>query len=220
MALDKTKAELAEENEALKQDIVNMSAARAELEEALQSLVHRIDDMEQAFDERASRGENVDPAPQVHYDPFDEQNPHVILKHPEGFVLSWKNPDLRAKQGWKGWVPVTYDDEIGQNIDQYLSDPPPRMEGTAQLDNYVRRGTDSILCKLPADLWETRQRKRVERSKYKMRASQQPGGQTDGRFSYYGDGGRQHASADNTPIRPDGGPNSVHQRGRKFIADD
>jgi hypothetical protein len=220
MSPEMTKADLAEENNALKQDIVNMSAERAELEEALQSLASRIEGMERAMDARASRGEELDIAPEVYYDPFDEQNPHVILNHPEGFVLSWKNPNLRAKKGWKGWVPITYDDEIGKNLGQYLQDPPPRMEGTAQLDSYVRRGTDSILCKLPKEMWDARQQRRSDRSKWKMQAATARDNPRGDGFEYYGEGVRRQQSADNTPHMSDARGDAISRRTPMMRKDD
>jgi hypothetical protein len=217
---DKTKADLVEENDALRQDIVNISAERSELMDALRSLSDRIDSMEQARAAREADGETYDPAPDLAYDPFDEQNPHVIRNHPEGFVLSWKNPNLRAHKGWRGWVPITYDDEIGKNLDQYLLDPPPRMEGMAQIDNYIRRGSDSILCKLPKDLWDARQARRETRSKGMVRASAAKANVSGDGFVTYGEGAQQRKSADNTPLPPEGGPNAVRRRSKVPVAGD
>lgn len=98
-------------------------------------------------------------------DPFDVQNPHKFKAHPPGFRLNWLNPNYRNPTGkWKGWVPVEYDDEIGQNLHKYLHDPPHRMKGVAELDSYVRRGVDSILCKLPIEYYLLRKRRKEEKA--------------------------------------------------------
>jgi len=98
--------------------------------------------------------------PVVAYDPFDAQNPHRILADPPGFKLGWKNPLYRdGNRGWRGWLAVTYDSEIGRNLKRYLLDPPRKMEHA--VDNYVRRG-DSILCYLEADIWNARQQRRTD----------------------------------------------------------
>lgn len=100
------------------------------------------------------------PDPQVAYDPFDSQNPHKILSDPPGFKLGWKSPVYRdGGRGWRGWVAVEYDDEIGRNLNRYLLDPPRRMEHA--VDNYVRRG-DSVLCYIERGIWEARQKRRTD----------------------------------------------------------
>lgn len=107
-------------------------------------------------------GRESDPEPVLLYDPYDTDiNPLRIKKHPEGKHLSWKNPVFRDQKGWKGWVPVEWDSEIGQNITDYVNDPPSQMEGTNKQDNYVRRGTDCILCWIDKRIWDTRQLKRT-----------------------------------------------------------
>lgn len=94
------------------------------------------------------------------HDPFDSQNPHLILKDPPGFKLGWKNPLYRdGHRGWRGWRAVEHTDEIGRNLSKYLLDPPRRMEHA--VDNYVRRG-DSILCFIEHEIWEARQQRRSQ----------------------------------------------------------
>lgn len=100
--------------------------------------------------------------PRLLYDPFDSKNPHKIVRNPSGYVLGWKNPMYRENhRGWRGWVPVDYDSEVGRDLKRYLLDPPRKM--AHQDDNLVRRG-DAILCMLPIDMWEARQCDRVERA--------------------------------------------------------
>jgi hypothetical protein len=155
-----TKAELQEENEQLK-------AANDAFED-------RLARMEELIAQQQAAGEYTGPEPVVYNDPFDAgTNPHHFKKHPDGMVLSWKNPNLRndKAKGWRGWVPVTYDSEIGQNLSEYLSDPPMKMAGIAEQDNYVRRGTDSILCTLPEEIWKARQLKREEKALRKQQAA-------------------------------------------------
>lgn len=98
-------------------------------------------------------------------DPYAmDGSPHDIKVHPEGYRLYWCNPNYRERRGWQGWEPVEYDDEIGRNLDQYLNDPPLKMEGTKRFDNYVRRGADAVLCKLPIGIWNARLEKKQEKA--------------------------------------------------------
>lgn len=100
--------------------------------------------------------------PELLYDPFDSKNPHKIIDNPPGYRLGWKNPMYREKhRGWRGWITVSYDDEIGRNLSKYLLDPPRKMSHVD--DNLVRRG-DVILCKLPEKMWLARQQRRVDRA--------------------------------------------------------
>lgn len=158
--LNPTKTELQEENEQLK-------AQNSEFEGRLQR-------MEQLVSQQQEAGEYAGPQPVVYNDPFDtDTNPHHFKKHPDGMVLSWKNPNLRndKAKGWRGWIPVTYDSEIGQNLHEYLSSPPMKMAGIAEQDNYVRRGTDSILCTLDEEIWKARQLKRESKALSKQLAA-------------------------------------------------
>jgi hypothetical protein len=184
----RTKADIQKENDELKQQIADLAEDRSELLSSLSNLTDRVDQMSNDMQTARESGQDTDPAPELVYDPFDEQNPHAILAHPEGWVLSWKNPDYRAKRGWRGWIPIEYDDEVGQNLSQYLKDPPARMEGVSQLDNYVRRGTDSILCKLPADIWDARQNKRVKNSAQRFKATEMAQNQRHRQYTEYGEG--------------------------------
>lgn len=100
--------------------------------------------------------------PELMYDPFDAQNPHKFLRHPQGMHLGWINPVYRDRhRTWRGWTPVEYTDDIGRTLDRYLQDPPRRMEHA--VDNFVRRG-DAMLCWLPENIWQFRQNKRIERA--------------------------------------------------------
>jgi len=102
--------------------------------------------------------------PRVLRDPFDAQNPLMFKKHPQGFRLGWKNPRYREEhRGWRGWVPVTYDSAIGKKLSEYLIDPPHKLK--TDVDNIVRRG-DSVLCALPEEYWEARQRARVTKASH------------------------------------------------------
>lgn len=132
----------------------NAEAELADLRDTSQSVVH----------ENAPRPvhEQVQPEPQLLYDPFDSKNPHKIVKHPPGHRLGWKNPRYREiHRGWRGWIPVAYDSDVGRNLKRYLLDPPRKM--AHQDDNLVRRG-DSILCMLPEEMWLARQQERVDRA--------------------------------------------------------
>lgn len=113
---------------------------------------------------------------EVMFDPWDAQDPFAIIgiippdaKYPSGQALSWKNPRLRdrsANIGWKGWIPLEYGDpytgKTGELLSDYLQEAPARLEGTANLDNLVRRG-DAILCRLDMRAWIKRQIEREAR---------------------------------------------------------
>ncbi len=102
-------------------------------------------------------------------DPYSmENNPHEIKAHPPGWRLRWCNPNFRERRGWLGWEPVNYDDEIGRNLTDYLNDPPFKMEGTKRFDNYVRRGADAVLCKLPENLWAIRWQKGLDKANRRL----------------------------------------------------
>jgi hypothetical protein len=157
-----TKRELEQENEALKSE-------NAEL----LSVQERLTRMEALVQEQKSSGTYKGPKPKVYFDPFDvDVNPLTILKNPAGKVLGWKNPNLRnGSRGWRGWVPITYDSEIGQHLNEYINDPPAKLDGTATQDNYVRRGTDSILCWIDEDIFKARQQKREQKALAKQLAA-------------------------------------------------
>jgi len=203
--IQEQKALLEQENTELKQQIADGVEERSNLLDALSSLSDRVDQLAGAAAAQRDAGNPYDPEPELAYDPYDEQNPHAILSHPEGWVLSWKNPDYRAHRGWRGWVPVEYDDEIGQNLTKYLNDPPARMEGMANVDNYVRRGTDSILCKLPKDIWDARQAKRSRDAEFRFQQSQAAKQQRTKHYQTYGEGAVPRSTGE-TPLRSSGDP--------------
>lgn len=158
MAENKTRAELQAELDEERQIAENLQA--------------KVEHMEALIEEKQAAGESVDPAPRIYHDPFDLANPHKILKHPEGKVLSWINPRLRQEQmGWQGWEPVTWDSEIGRNIKQYIPDPPAKMQGISKQDNYVRRGTDSVLSSIDREIWLAREQKRENKALRKQLAA-------------------------------------------------
>lgn len=209
MAEYKKRDELLEENEQLRKDlearddsIRALTESRDEAEDFLMDLQERMAKMEALVAQKAADGQPYDPAPELPYDPFDEQHPHRILDNPEGWVLSWKNPNLREKRGWRGWIPITYDDEYGKELDKYLQDPPKKMEGIAHQDNYVRRGTDSILCRIPEDIWKARQMKRELKANRKLgRASASDNTTIQHGVETYGDGLKSYRGP-SRPSRP------------------
>jgi hypothetical protein len=163
---NKTKRDLEQENAALQE-------TNDTLLEQTADLAARIEAMEARVSEQQASGEYTGPAPVVLRDPFDEEtNPHHFMKHPEGKVLGWKNATWRNEQrGWRGWTPVTYDSEIGQSLSEYIASPPAKMEGSAQQDNYVRRGTDTVLCWIDEEIWKARQQKREHKALRKQMAA-------------------------------------------------
>ena len=149
--------DLAEENQALLNKQADMDA--------------RLERMEAFMDEQSEAGAYEGPKPKIYHDPFDCINPHKFKCHPEGLRFSWKNPRIMEDQGPKGWSPVTWDSEIGRDIDTYLASPPAKMEGIATQDNYVRRGVDSILCVIKEEIWLARQQKRESKALRKQMAA-------------------------------------------------
>ena len=161
-----TKRALEEQNEELRAENEALRATQESFED-------RVARMEALVADQRSDPQHAGPEPVMYHDPFDTGvNPHHILKHPEGKVLSWKNPNIRnGSRGWRGWIPVTYDSEIGQKLLEYIPDPPAKMEGSANQDNYVRRGTDSILCALDEEMFLARQQKREMKALRKQQSA-------------------------------------------------
>lgn len=122
------------------------------------------EEMRQRIIEKLKKGEEIDGSVRSIHDPFTRRNPHQIKAHPPGKVLSWKNPKYRQERGWRGWTPVSYDDEIGRDLNLFIIDPPAQMEGSASLDNYVRRGTDSVLSWIPEEVYLARQLEQAQRA--------------------------------------------------------
>lgn len=119
-------------------------------------------DMRGRGDTQPARTDDDLSEPEMIRDPYSSQNPHTFLSHPPGRRLGWINPKYRdGHRSWRGWEVVTYTDEIGQNLSEYLMDPPRRFEHAD--DNTVRRG-DSVLCSLDARYWELRQQERVDKA--------------------------------------------------------
>ncbi len=103
------------------------------------------------------------------FDPYENtDDAHEIKAQPEGYRLYWCNPNYRERRGWRGWVPVEYDSEIGRNLSAYLNDPPIKMEGSKNFDNWVRRGADSVLCYMPIGMWTRRQDVKREKNMRKL----------------------------------------------------
>lgn len=115
--------------------------------------------------------EAVAPTPQeipdasfdVLHDPWGEQDFMQIRQHPDGFVLRFVNPQYRARRGWRGWEPVTWSSEIGKNLGDYLIDPPHRFQGGNSIDDYIRVGSDLVLCKLPVAAYKARMKAKQDK---------------------------------------------------------
>lgn len=149
-------------------------------------------EMRQLIADAVANGESTDVTVRQIRDPFSTKNPHQIKAHPPGKVLSWKNPKYRRERGWRGWNPISYDDEIGRELSLYIIDPPANMAGSADLDNYVRRGTDSVLCWISEDVYLARQLEQSKRA-LEMEARAAMSGQIAIRSGVMitGDGGRK-----------------------------
>ena len=144
---------------------------KAVLENYQTDLEARLARMEALIEESTASGDYSGPEPKVFHDPFACTNPHKILSHPEGYRLGWKNPRIRDEQGWKGWEPITWDSEIGKDLSKYIASPPAKMKGIEAQDNYVRRGTDSILSQLPEEIYLARTQARESKALRKQMAA-------------------------------------------------
>ena len=166
-----TKAQLQDQLEKAQRRNEELEEQNAALENTQADMDKRLSRMETLIQEQRDAGEYQGPQPKIYHDPFDSENPHKILAHPDGKVLSWKNPRVRADRGMRGWVFLTWDSEVGRNIDKYIASPPAKMAGIEHQDNYIRRGTDSILSMIDEEIWLARQNKREEKALRKQRAA-------------------------------------------------
>ena len=194
----KTAKEVREENEALQKEIADLKAKIAADKVA---------------------GRDTSPEPVLLFDPYDTDiNPLRIKKHPEGKHLSWKNPTFRDQKGWKGWVPVEWDDEIGQHITDYVNDPPSQMEGTSKQDNYVRRDTDCILCWIDERIWNTRQLKRtMKAARMQQRANAAANQQIQEGVSTFGKGVERTKSSRSSVSKDTFNPEDPSHRTEGFL---
>lgn len=171
MAAQKTKAEMQQEFEERRQALEAELKAQRELAEQYRRELDADRDPDDDADDIMSGAELL-------YDPYDSKNPFKVIGHiepndeyPEGAVVGWKSPTYRARRQWRGWTPFRYGDQYtgknGEKLSDYIPDPPPMLEGTGELDNYVRRG-DVVLARLDKRIWESRQAKRILDSQRNM----------------------------------------------------
>lgn len=171
--IKRTKAEIIKDNAELQGDNTVLQEENAALRDKFSELEtavnDRIEAMQDQISQSAAEGNPVEPEVKMIRDPYAQLHPHKIISHPEGKILSWKGEAYRAKRGWRGWNAVQHDDEIGRELRKYLADPPTKMEGTNELDNYVRRG-DSILSWIDEDIWHARQKARTDKDRQRTGA--------------------------------------------------
>lgn len=148
----------------------NESLKQQELMEEIAIYKQMVDDLKVQMDdgkEGVTRDE-INRAMEVLYDPYDVQDPFAILREippdetdPDGQVLQWKSPRYRVRRGWRGWIPIQWDDQYGTDeiLSKYLNEPPARMVGPDKVDSLVRRG-DLVLSRLNKRIWQSRQLKR------------------------------------------------------------
>lgn len=98
------------------------------------------------------------------FDPYGIGNnrPFSFKDHPVGYRLRWCRESSRDQHGWKGWIPVEWEDEVGKNLSKYCWDAPRKLSN--EVDSKVRRG-DSMLCILPIGQWLARQLARTEKAR-------------------------------------------------------
>ncbi len=162
---------VAERNKELEAQLAEQARELAEEQQLRAAAEARAEDAEGELQDLASQipaqtpqvvDASLDGEPVVLHDPFDVQNPHKFKAHPPGYRLGWINPTYRdGHRMWRGWDPVTFDDDVGQHLERYLQDPPRKM--SHQTDNLIRRG-DVILCRLDISIWNARQQKRTRKS--------------------------------------------------------
>ena len=150
-------------------ELENRLAASEDEKESYRQMVEDLTDIVE--ERRAAGDESFEPAAEVLYDPYYSKDPYRIVgsipptkDYPEGRVVAWKNFRARMeRRGWRGWNAFQYGDELtgetGEHLTQFIMDPPPRLEGAAQLDSYVRRA-DLVLAWLDRRIFDARQRRR------------------------------------------------------------
>lgn len=107
---------------------------------------------------------------QILRDPFDSRNSLKILRNPPGKVLRWLSHSYREVRNMRGWTPVYYDDAVGRELGRYIGEiPPRRMDGSAALDNVVRRG-DVFLAWIDEGIWLARQVRRERTAEERISA--------------------------------------------------
>lgn len=148
----------------------NQALKLQELEEEIAVYKQMVDNLKVQMEdgkEEVTRDE-INRAMEVLYDPYDVQDPFKILKEippdetdPDGQVLQWKSPRYRERRGWRGWIPIQWEDQYGTTeiLSKYLNEPPTRMVGPDKVDSLVRRG-DLVLARLNKRIWQSRQLKR------------------------------------------------------------
>ncbi len=148
----------------------NESLKQQELIEEIAIYKQMTDDLKIRLDEgkEGVTRDEINRAMEVLYDPYDVQDPFAILREippdetdPDGQVLQWKSPRYRVRRGWRGWIPIQWDDQYGTDeiLSLYLNEPPARMVGPDKVDSLVRRG-DLVLSRINKRIWQSRQLKR------------------------------------------------------------
>lgn len=107
---------------------------------------------------------------QVVRDPWAGKNALKILSHPPGRRLQWISPQYRERRGMRGWEPVRFDDAIGRELHKYITDPPTRMEGLADIGSVVRRG-DVVLASIDEGIFQARRQRGLDRANRNLRGA-------------------------------------------------
>ena len=88
-----------------------------------------------------------------------------------GRKLGWKGMRLRNEIGMQGWVVAKLTDPFlcaedgtpGGKLEDFLYAAPPRMEGSDNVDEHIRRG-DVLLCWIDMKVWLARRRNREDKA--------------------------------------------------------
>ena len=123
-------------------------------------------------------GSTKKPTGRVTRDRFARKNPFHIAKRmpaddqsPSGWQLGWKSPRQRngSGTGWGQWERLEYGmacvGKNGEKLKDFIPDPPMMEPGA--VDNFVRRA-DTILCRIPADVFDENQNAAAEESQMRV----------------------------------------------------
>lgn len=119
--------------------------------------------------------EDVDSGVTQLHDPYENHNAFKVHgdiepcpEYPNGAKVAWKNPEYRKRRGWRGWDVFEWGDKFtgtnGELLTNYIPDPPEHLLAHKDQDKAVRRG-DVVLARLPMELFEARQQKRLKKSR-------------------------------------------------------
>lgn len=147
-------------------------------EAALKELEARVEQLQNKMEADETEGKKVDKPDADVFEDFDMGGKALDFKQewiepdedfPMGRKLQWCGNRMREEYGMAGWTAVKLGDPflikeekdpksgkvqriIGGKLSQYLHAPPPKMDGSAKRDDYIRRG-DVFLAWMDMRQW-------------------------------------------------------------------